>query len=110
MIANQARFGKLQSALEEIGITGITVTSVQGYGQQKGNTEYYRGAPVESKLLPKVKVDVVVSKIPTELLVGTVQKALHTGNIGDGKIFIYDVEDVVKVRTGESGYAALQDE
>jgi Amt family ammonium transporter len=110
IIANQARFGKLQSALEEIGITGITVTSVQGYGQQKGNTEYYRGAPVESKLLPKVKVDVVVSKIPTELLVGTVQKALHTGNIGDGKIFIYDVEDVVKVRTGESGYAALQDE
>jgi Amt family ammonium transporter len=111
IIANQTRFAKLQLALEEIGITGITVTSVQGYGQQKGNTaEFYRGAAVESKLLPKVQVDVVISKIPTDTLVGAVQRALHTGNIGDGKIFIYDVENVVKVRTGEEGYDALQDE
>ena len=77
---------------------------------QKGHTEYYRGAPVKTRLLPKVRVDIVVCKIPTETLVRTIKQALYTGNVGDGKIFIYDVENVIKIRTGEEGYEALQDE
>ena len=77
---------------------------------QKGHTTYFRGAPVESRLLPKVKIDVVVCKIPTKTVVNTIQKVLCTGNVGDGKIFVYDVEDVVKIRTNEHGYQALQDE
>jgi len=77
---------------------------------QKGHTEFYRGAPVKTRLLPKVQVDIVVCKIPTQTVVDTVKKALYTGNMGDGKIFIYDVENVIKIRTGEEGYDALQDE
>jgi len=110
IITNQDKFTALQSHLDEIGITGLTVTNVLGYGMQKGHTEYYRGAPVKTRLLPKVQVDIVVCKIPTETVVETVKKALYTGNVGDGKIFIYDVENVIKIRTGEEGYDALQDE
>ena len=110
ILANQQRFGDLQDALEKLGITGITVTNVFGYGAQKGHTVYFRGSSVSSRLLPKVKIDIVVCKIPVETLVKTVQRTLYTGNIGDGKIFIYDVEDVIKIRTGERGYDALQDE
>jgi len=110
IITNQDKFTELQSALDKIGITGLTVTNVLGYGMQKGHTEYYRGAPVKTRLLPKVQVDIVVCKIPTETVVDTVKKALYTGNMGDGKIFIYDVENVIKIRTGEEGYDALQDE
>ncbi len=110
IIANQNRFAKLQNALESIGVTGITVTNVMGYGMQKGHPQMYRGVPVETKLLPKVQVDIVICKVPTEMLVKTVKEALYTGNVGDGKIFIFDVENVIKVRTGEEGYAALQDE
>ncbi len=110
IIANQNRFAKLQSALDAIGITGITVTNVMGYGMQKGHPQLYRGVPVETKLLPKVQVDIVICKVPTDVLVKAVKEALYTGNVGDGKIFIYDVENVIKVRTGEEGYAALQDE
>lgn len=110
IIANQTRFSQLQDSLEELGITGMTVTNVFGHGVQKGHTETFRGAPVETRLLPKIKVDIVISKISTEELVKTVRDVLYTGNVGDGKIFLYDVEDVVKIRTGERGYDALQDE
>ena len=110
IITNQDKFTELQSALDKIGITGLTVTNVLGYGMQKGHTEYYRGVPVKTRLLPKVQVDIVVCKIPTDTVVETVKKALYTGNMGDGKIFIYDVENVIKIRTGEEGYDALQDE
>jgi Amt family ammonium transporter len=110
VITNQSKFEQLRESLESIGITGMTVTNVLGFGMQHGNTRsYYRGAPVETRLLPKVKVDVVISKIPTDLMVSTVKRTLYTGNIGDGKIFIYDVENVVKVSSGEEGYDALQD-
>lgn len=110
IVTSQSKFGGLQKALDGIGITGITVTNVLGYGMQKGYPQLYRGVPVEAKLLPKIQIDIVISKIPTEVLVNTVKKALYTGNVGDGKIFIYDVENVIKVRTGEEGYDALQDE
>lgn len=110
IVTNQSRFSELESALEKLGVTGLTITNVFGYGMQKGHTAYFRGAPVDTKLLPKVKIDVVICKIPTETVVDTVQKVLCTGNVGDGKIFVYDVEDVVKIRTNEHGYDALQDE
>ncbi|MBS4803564.1 MAG: ammonium transporter [Clostridium sp.] len=107
IITNQTKLSKLQDALEKLGITGLTVTNVLGHGMQKGNTTYFRGAPMETRLLPKVKIDVVICKITTQIFVDTVQKVLYTGNIGDGKIFIYDVEDVIKIRTKEHGYNAL---
>ena len=109
IVASQARFSQLQEALERLGITGLTVTNVFGYGAQKGHRTYYRGAPVEARLLPKLKVDIVVSKVPVAEVVAAARRSLYTGSIGDGKIFIYDVENVVKVRTGEEGYDALQD-
>ncbi len=110
ILTKQSRFEVLKTALENIGITGMTVTQVLGCGMQKGAPNYYRGIQVESTLLPKIKVEVVICKIPLDLLIDTVTKALYTGQIGDGKLFIYDVENVVKVRTGEEGYDALQDE
>ena len=109
IVTNQSRFAQLQDALEKLGVTGMTVTNVFGYGIQKGHLAYYRGAPVEARLLPKMKIDVVISKIPVETLVETAKQALYTGSVGDGKIFVYDVENVIKVRTGEEGYDALQD-
>ena len=110
ILTKQSKFEELKSALAAIGVTGITVTQVLGCGVQKGASEYYRGVKVDMDLLPKVKVEVVVSKVPVSEVVATARKALYTGHIGDGKIFVYDVEDVVRVRTGESGYDALQDE
>ncbi|MDV4149394.1 ammonium transporter [Clostridium sp. AL.422] len=110
IITNQNKLSELQDALEKLGVTGLTVTNVLGHGMQKGNPTFFRGAPMDTRLLPKVKIDVVICKIPTETLVETVQKVLYTGKIGDGKIFIYDVEDVIKIRTKEHGYDALQDE
>ena len=95
--------------MSKLGITGMTVSHVMGFGAQKGKPEYYRGVPVETNLLPKVQVDIVVSKIPVRTVIETAKKVLYTGHIGDGKIFVYDVENVVKVRTGEEGYDALQD-
>ena len=94
--------------MNKIGITGMTVTNVMGYGAQKGKPEYYRGTPVETTLLPKVQVDIVVSKVPVREVIDTARSVLHTGHIGDGKIFVTDVENVVRVRTGEEGYDALQ--
>lgn len=110
IITNQDKFAHLQTSLDKIGITGLTVTNVLGYGMQKGHAEYYRGLPIKTRLLPKVQVDIVVCKIPTDTVVDTVKKSLYTGNMGDGKIFVYDVENVIKIRTGEEGYDALQDE
>lgn len=110
VLTKQSKFEDLKSALNAIGVTGITVTQVLGCGVQKGASEYYRGVKVDMDLLPKVKVEVVVSKVPVSEVVDAARKALYTGHIGDGKIFVYDVEDVVRVRTGETGYSALQDE
>jgi Amt family ammonium transporter len=109
IITNKEKLLKLHDSLDEIGITGLTVTDVRGHGMQKGHTEYYRGIPVRIRLLPKVQVDIVVCKIPPQTVIETVKKTLYTGNVGDGKIFISDIENVVKVRTGEQGYDALQD-
>ena len=95
--------------MSSLGITGMTVSHVLGCGVQRGKPEYYRGVPVETNLLPKVQVDIVVSKVPVASVIETAKKVLYTGHIGDGKIFVYDVENVIKVRTGEEGYAALQD-
>lgn len=109
IICKESRFDQLKSALSALGITGMTVSHVLGCGQQGGRPEYYRGVAVETNLLPKVQVDIVVSKIPVRSVIETAKKVLYTGHIGDGKIFVYDVENVVKVRTGEEGYDALQD-
>lgn len=109
IIVQLAKFESLKQALNKIGVTGMTVTQVMGCGIQKGSGEKYRGAEVDATLLPKVKVEVVVSKIPVEKIIDTATKALYTGHIGDGKIFVYNVAKVVKVRTGEQDYAALQD-
>ena len=109
IICKESRFEALNKAMSDIGITGMTVSHVLGCGQQKGKTEYYRGVAVEATLLPKIQIDIVVSKVPVRTIIETAKKVLYTGNIGDGKIFVYDVENVVKVRTGEEGYDALQD-
>ena len=109
IICRESRFESLKSAMMALGITGMTVSHVLGCGVQKGKPEYYRGVQVEANLLPKIQVDVVVSKVPVQSVIETAKKVLYTGHIGDGKIFVYDVEDVVKVRTGETGYDALQD-
>ena len=109
IVTKRNKFEGLKQAFDKIGVTGMTVTQVLGCGMQRGGQEYYRGIPLESSLLPKVKVEIVVSKLPTKLCIDTIKKALYTGNIGDGKIFVYNVENVIKVRTGEEGYDALQD-
>ena len=109
IICRLNKFDELKKALNDLGVTGMTMTQVMGCGIQKGSTERYRGAVVDSTLLPKVKVEVVVSKIPVDRVVEAAKKALYTGHIGDGKIFIYEVLHVVKVRTGEEDFAALQD-
>ncbi|MBO5049269.1 MAG: ammonium transporter, partial [Oscillospiraceae bacterium] len=109
IICKESRLENLKNALIGIGITGMTVSHVLGCGIQKGKPEYYRGVQVEASLLPKVQVDIVVSKVPVRAVIETAKKVLYTGHIGDGKIFVYDVENVVKVRTGEEGYDALQD-
>lgn len=108
IICKQNKFEELKEALNEIGVTGITVTQVLGCGAQKGRTKY-RGVEVDMILLPKVKVEVIVSKVPVADVINIARKALYTGNFGDGKIFVYNVENVIKVRTGEQGYEALQD-
>ncbi len=110
IITKQSRFEQLKEALATIGISGMTVTSVIGCGLQKGSPEYYRGAEVDMTLLPKIKMEVIVSAVPVETVVETAKKVLYTGHIGDGKIFIYDVENVIKVRTGAEGFDALQDD
>ncbi len=109
IIAKLSRYDKLKKAMNDLGVTGMTVTQVMGCGIQKGAGEMYRGVEMDATLLPKVKVEVVVSKIPVETVVEAAKKALYTGHIGDGKIFVYNVDRVIKVRTGEEDFAALQD-
>lgn len=109
IISRLSRYDHLKKALNDIGVTGMTVTQVMGCGIQKGAGEKYRGVEIDATLLPKVKVEVVVSTIPVETVIEAAKKALYTGHIGDGKIFVYGVDKVVKVRTGEEDLAALQD-
>jgi Amt family ammonium transporter len=108
IVCNQDRFGTLKDTMAQIGVTGMTVSNVMGCGTQKGKSGQYRGLETTMNLLPKIKVDIVVSKVDPALVVAAAKRALYTGNVGDGKIFLYDVEDVVRVRTGEQGYDALQ--
>ena len=110
IVCKEARLDALKNAMMSIGITGMTVSHVMGCGAQKGKPEFYRGVAIEATLLPKVQVVIVVSKVPVSQVIETAKKVLFTGHIGDGKIFVYDVENVVKVRTGEEGFDALQDE
>ena len=109
IICKESKFEALKNAIMKLGITGMTVSHVLGCGVQKGRPEYYRGVQVEANLIPKVQVDIVVSAVPVRKVIETAKKVLYTGHIGDGKIFVYDVENVVKVRTGEEGFDALQD-
>ena len=109
IIAKLSRYDHLKKAMNDLGVTGMTVTQVMGCGIQKGAGEMYRGVEMDATLLPKVKVEVVVSKIPVEDVIEAAKKALYTGHIGDGKIFVYNVDKVVKIRTGEEDYDALQD-
>jgi len=110
IITRKTKFQEIKEALNEIGIMGMTVTQVMGCGTQKGEIQYYRGTPVELKLLPKIKIEIVVCEVPVEKVIKTAESVLKTGEIGDGKIFIYDVKEVIKIRTGERGKEALQDD
>ena len=110
MYCNPSHFDALKSALEQIGITGMTVTNIMGCGAQRGSTGSYRGVKMHMTLLPKIRVDVVISKIPPQTVIEAAKQALYTGHVGDGKIFVYDVENAIKVRTGATGYDALQDD
>ncbi|MDE5897832.1 MAG: adenylate cyclase, partial [Treponemataceae bacterium] len=110
IVTRQTKFDALKAALNGIGVTGMTVVNVMGCGMQKGASEYYRGVPLEITLLPKIKVEIVVSKVPVRTVIETAKKVLYTGHIGDGKIFVYKVDNVVKIRTGEEGYDALQND
>ena len=109
IVTRQSKFDEIKSAMNDIGVTGMTVTNVMGCGVQHGAGEYYRGAQIDMTLLPKIKVEIVVSEVPVDLVVTAAKEVLYTGHIGDGKIFVYEVENVIKVRTGEEGYEALQD-
>lgn len=108
ILMNSSKFESLKGALDEIDITGMTVTNVNGCGIQKGSTDYYRGSEAKSHLLPKIKVEIVISTVPLGLLVDTVKRVLYSGNIGDGKIFVYEVENVIKIKTDEEGKMALE--
>lgn len=108
ILMNSSKFESLKDALDEIDITCMTVTNVNGCGIQKGSTDYYRGSEAKSHLLPKIKVEIVISTVPLGLLVDTVKRVLYSGNIGDGKIFVYEVENVIKIRTDEEGKMALE--
>lgn len=111
ILCKMERFDALKRAMFNIGITGMTAINVMGCGEQRGKTEgYFRGAKVEATMLPSIQVSIVVSKVPVSLVLDTARRVLYTGAYGDGKIFVYNVENVVKVRTGEQGYDALQDE
>lgn len=109
IICKEHKLEALKTSMMNLGIKGMTVSHVLGCGVQKGKPEYYRGVQVETTLLPKVQVDIVVSKIPVRSVIDVAKKILYTGHIGDGKIFVYDVENAVKIRTGEEGVDALQD-
>lgn len=107
IITRPSKFDELKDALNDIGVTGMTVSQVLGCGMQKGVTEMYRGVPLSINLLPKVKIEMVVCEVPVDTVIRTAKKVLRTGEIGDGKIFIYPVQNVIKIRTGEEGVSAL---
>ena len=109
IVTRLSKFEDLKTSLNSLGVTGMTMTQVMGCGIQKGIGEFYRGVEMDTTLLPQIKLDVVVSKIPVDKVIEAAKKSLYTGHIGDGKIFVYEVLKVVKVRTGEENYAALQD-
>ena len=109
IIMNPGKFEELKEDLYKIGITGITVSNVMGCGLQKGHKEYYRGVAVDINLIPKLKAEIVVCDVPVDSVIDIATKVLRTGNIGDGKIFIYDVADAVRIRTGERGASAIKD-
>lgn len=109
IISKLSRYEKVKKVMNDLGVTGMTVTQVMGCGIQKGAGEMYRGVEMDAMLLPKVKIEVVVSKIPVASVIEAAKKALYTGRIGDGKIFVYNVDKVVKIQTGEENFAALQD-
>ena len=110
IMTNETKFSDLKAAMSKIGVSGITVSHVLGCGLQKGQKQYYRGVQMEMNLLPKIKIEIVVCKVPVDLVVATARKALYTGRVGDGKIFVYDCEDVIRIRTNDTGYDALQDD
>lgn len=110
IITRKSNFEELKTALNEIGVMGMTVTQVLGCGTQKGDVQYYRGVPMELKLLPKIKIEIIVCEVPVQKVIDVATKILRTGEIGDGKIFVYDVKDVVKIRTGATGKEALINE
>ena len=109
IIAKHSRYEKLKNALNDLGVTGMTVTQVMGCGIQKGAGERYRGVELDVNVLPKMKVEVIIGNIPVDKVIETAKKALYTGHIGDGKIFVYNVQKVIKVRTGEEDFEALKD-
>ena len=109
IITRQNKLDDFMQAMNEIGVTGITVTNVMGCGVQKGSGTYYRGVSMDMSLLPKIKIEIVVSLIPVQKVIDTAKSVLYTGQMGDGKLFQYDIENVVKIRTGEEGFLALQD-
>ena len=109
IITRQSKLEEFMHAMNEIGVTGITITNVMGCGVQKGARSYYRGVEMDMNLLPKIKIEIVVSLVPVKKVIDTAKKVLHTGQYGDGKVFVYDIENVVKIRTGEEGFEALQD-
>lgn len=108
IITNPSKFDELKEELNKIGIAGMTVSNVLGCGVQKGHKEYYRGVTVDINLLPKIKIEIVVCEVPVDLVIETAKKVLKTGNIGDGKIFVYDVQNVVRISTDEEGKDALK--
>jgi len=110
IMTNETKFNDLKAAMAQIGVSGMTVSHVLGCGLQKGQKQYYRGVQIEMNLLPKIKIEIVVCKVPVSLVVSTARKALYTGKVGDGKIFVYDCENVIRIRTNDEGYDALQDE
>lgn len=107
IITRQSKFEELKEALNSIGVTGMTVYQVLGCGNQKGKTERYRGSEVSIDLLPKIKVEIAVCCVPVQLIIDTAEKVLRTGKIGDGKIFVYPLQNIIKIRTGEEGSDAL---
>lgn len=110
IITRANKFEELKEALNAIGVTGMTVTNVLGCGMQKGFPEYYRGVPLDMNLVPKVKIETVICEVPLDKVIETAKKVLNTGKIGDGKIFVYEVANVIRIRTGEEGRAALQND
>ena len=109
IIIQPEKLEALKAILDASNVSGIMISNIMGYGNQKGHKQFYRGAEYSINLLPKIKIEIVVSLVPVQKVIETAKAVLHTGQIGDGKVFVYDIENVVKIRTGEEGYLALQD-